>query len=87
MSGGTTFKSTFCGHSVTTLDFNSTNGNRRSQAATVINEHIASLHLRTSVPTKLGGRGNAVAGRSPLTPRWFLLLETDQVRKGGCLYD
>jgi hypothetical protein len=58
MNGGTTFKCTFCERSVTTLDFNSTNGNRRAQAATVINQHAALLHLRTtSVPTKLGGRG------------------------------
>jgi hypothetical protein len=33
MNGGTTFKCTYCEHSVTTLDFNSTNGNRRMQAA------------------------------------------------------
>jgi hypothetical protein len=57
MNGGTTFKCTFCEHSVTTLDFNNTNGNRRTQAATVINQHAAALHLRASVPVKLGGRG------------------------------
>jgi hypothetical protein len=57
MKGGTTFKCTFCEHSVTTLDFNNTKGNRRTQAATVINQHAALLHLRTSLPTKLGGRG------------------------------
>jgi hypothetical protein len=33
-------------HSITTLDFNSTNGNRRTQAAAVINEHAAVLHSR-----------------------------------------
>jgi hypothetical protein len=69
MSGGTTFKCNFCKHSVTTLDFNSTNGNRRTQAAAMINQHAASLHLRT-VPTKLGGPGNAVAGPSFPTVRW-----------------
>jgi hypothetical protein len=57
MNGGTTFKCTFCEHSVTTLDFSSTNGNRRTQAAAVINEHAAVLHLRASAPVKLGGRG------------------------------
>jgi hypothetical protein len=57
MNGGTTFTCTFCEHSVTTLDFNSMNGNRRTQAAAVINQHAASLHLRASVPAKLGGRG------------------------------
>jgi hypothetical protein len=69
MSGGTKFKCTFCKHSVTTLDFNSTNGNRRTQAAAMINRHAASLHLPT-VPTKLGGPVNPVAVRSPLTVRW-----------------
>jgi len=57
MNGGTTFKCTFCELSVTTLDFNSMNGNRRTQAAAVINQHAASLHLRTPVLAKLGGRG------------------------------
>jgi hypothetical protein len=57
MNGGITFKCTFCEHSVTTLDYNSANGNRRTQAAAVINQHAALLHLRTSVPTKAGGRG------------------------------
>jgi len=52
MNGGTTFKCTFCEHSVTTLDFNSTNGNRRTQAAAMINQH-----LRASAAIKLGGRG------------------------------
>ena len=57
MNGGTTFKCTFCEHSVTTLDFNNINGNRRTQAAAAINQHAASLHVRTWVPIKLGGRG------------------------------
>jgi hypothetical protein len=57
INGGTTFKCTFCEHSVNTLDFDSVNGNRRTQAATLINQHAASLHLRTLVPTKLGSRG------------------------------
>jgi hypothetical protein len=57
MNGGTTFKCAFCEHSVTTLDFNNANGNRRTQAAAEINHHAASLHLRASMPTKLGARG------------------------------
>jgi hypothetical protein len=57
MNGGTTFKCTFCEHSVTTLDFNSMNGNRRTQAAAVINQHVSSLHVRTLAPIKLGSRG------------------------------
>jgi len=68
ISGGTRFKRTFCKHRVTTVDFNSTNGKRRTQAAAMINQHAASLHLRT-VPTKLGDHGNAVALCSPLTVR------------------
>src|ERR1700719_71100 len=58
MNGGTTFKCTFCEHRVTTLDFKSTDGNRRTQAAAGINQHALLLHLRTmSVPAKQGGRG------------------------------
>jgi len=57
LNGGTTFKCTLCEHSVSTLDFDSTNGNRRTQAAAVINQHAASLHIRALAPTKLGGRG------------------------------
>jgi hypothetical protein len=57
VSGGTTFTCTFCEHSVTTLDFNNTGGNRRTQAAAAINQHAASLHVRPWVPAKLGGRG------------------------------
>ena len=57
MNGGTTFKCTFCEHSVTTLDFDHTNGNRRTQAATMINQHAASSHLKTLVPIKLATRG------------------------------
>jgi hypothetical protein len=57
MNGGTTFTCTFCEHSVTTLDFDIINGNRRTQAAALINQHAASLHVRTIVSTKLGSRG------------------------------
>ena len=57
VNGGTTFTCTFCEHSVTTLDFTNTTGNRRTQAAAAINQHAASLHVRAWVPAKLGVRG------------------------------
>jgi hypothetical protein len=56
MNGATTFTCTFCEHSVTTLDFSSANGNRRTQAAAVINQHAASSHLPLTLPGKLVGR-------------------------------
>ena len=56
-NGGTRFACAFCEFSVTTHDFNSTNGNRRTQAAAMINQHVASLHLQASVAPKLGSRG------------------------------
>lgn len=48
-----------CEHTVTTLNFNSVIGNRRTQAATAMNQHAAELHLpsHTPPPTKMGGRG------------------------------
>jgi hypothetical protein len=58
MNGGTTFTCTFCEHSVTTLDFQIANGNRRTQAAAGINQHALILHLGTmSVPAKQGSHG------------------------------
>lgn len=59
MNGGTTFKCALCEHTVTTLDYNSLEGNRRTQAATAMNRHAAGLHFpsRTVVPAKMGGRG------------------------------
>ncbi len=45
-SGGTIFTCAFCPHSVNTLDFDSEDGNRRTQAATVINQHLAQSHSR-----------------------------------------
>jgi hypothetical protein len=57
LNGGTTFKCTFCEHTVTTLDFSNANGNRRTQAAAMINQHAALTHVRASIPAKLGGRG------------------------------
>jgi len=57
-NGGNTFKCTSCEHSITTLNFSSTNGNRRTQAAKAMNQHALELHsLGTSAPTKLGSRG------------------------------
>jgi hypothetical protein len=59
MNGGTTFKCTLCEHTVTTLTFNSAVGNRRTQAATAMNQHAALLHLSSPIaaPTKTGDRG------------------------------
>lgn len=59
MNGGTTFKCSLCEHTVTTLNFNSVIGNRRTQAATAMNQHAAELHLpsHTLPPIKMGGRG------------------------------
>jgi hypothetical protein len=51
MNGGTTFKCTFCDHRVTTLDFQIANGNRRTQAAAEINQHVALSHSRASRTT------------------------------------
>ena len=59
MNGGTTFKCCSCEHTVTTLDFNSIIGNRRTQAATAMNQHAAASHLPSHAPApmKMGGRG------------------------------
>ena len=59
MNGGTTFKCSLCEHTVTTLNFNSTIGNRRTQAATAMNQHAAASHLpsHTAGTAKMGGRG------------------------------
>jgi len=59
MNGGITFKCVSCGHSVSTLDFNSADGNRRTQAAKAMNQHSAESHLptpRTLSPTYPGSR-------------------------------
>jgi hypothetical protein len=60
MNGGTTFKCISCEHTVTTLDFDSTGGNRRTQAAKVMNQHAAVTHVHpfgSPVHTKQGSRG------------------------------
>jgi hypothetical protein len=59
MNGGITFKCSLCEHTVTTLNFNSVIGNRRTQAATAMNQHAATLHFSHQVParSKSGGHG------------------------------
>jgi hypothetical protein len=59
MNGGTTFSCALCPHTVTTLDYNSSAGNRRTQAATAMNQHANALHFstRAAAPIKMGGRG------------------------------
>jgi hypothetical protein len=60
MDGGILFKCAFCEHTVTTLAFDSTRGNRRTQAAAVMNQHAAESHLpsgQMAVAAKLGSRG------------------------------
>jgi DNA-binding response OmpR family regulator len=44
VKGGTTFTCSFCEHSVTTLGFNNSNGNRRTQAVAAMNEHVSLFH-------------------------------------------
>ena len=41
---GIAFKCVQCEYSVTTLDFQSKDGNTRTQAATAVNEHSVSVH-------------------------------------------
>ena len=50
MPGRTIFKCLMCPHNVTTVDFNSVMGNRRTQAASAMNKHAFSSH-----PDKLRG--------------------------------
>ena len=60
LSGGITFKCIFCEHSVTTQDFDSLKGNRRTQAASEMNQHAGELHfaqLQTAARMKSGSRG------------------------------
>lgn len=44
MPGRTIFKCLFCNHNVATVDFDSTMGNRRTQAAAAMNVHAAAEH-------------------------------------------
>ncbi len=54
LNGRTLFRLYLCEHSVTTLDFQSKDGNRRTQAATAINQHVATSHSR---PMPFSARG------------------------------
>jgi hypothetical protein len=59
LRGSINFKCAFCEHSVTTQDFDSLKGNRRTQAAAVMNQHALDLHVKprqTSLGTmRIGG--------------------------------
>ena len=44
MDGGFAFKCTYCEYCVTTLNLDSLRGNRRTQAATIMNRHAALSH-------------------------------------------
>jgi len=44
IKGGMKFTCTRCAHHVSTLDFDSRDGNLRTQAATAINLHATSVH-------------------------------------------
>lgn len=44
IEGGIAFKCEQCEYRVTTLDFQSKDGNPRTQAATAVNEHAVSVH-------------------------------------------
>jgi len=60
LNGGITFQCTVCEFTVHTLDFDHTKGNRRTQAAAAVNQHVRELHpprLRLDVPVRPVGRG------------------------------
>jgi hypothetical protein len=60
MNGSVTFKCIFCEHTVTTLHFDNASGNRRTQAASVMNQHARALHfsqMRITEMAKSGSRG------------------------------
>jgi len=60
LNGAIIFKCIFCKHSVATVEFDGTKGNRRTQAATAIHQHVKELHLsqlRTSALLKPGNHG------------------------------
>jgi len=60
----TKVKCIFSEGSVTVLEVNSVNGNRRMQAAAAIGQYAISLNLRTPLLITLVGRSNSVAGGS-----------------------
>ena len=51
MNGGITFKCVSCEHRVSTLEFDTAKGNRRTQAAQAMNQHSAEAHSGASRPT------------------------------------
>jgi len=53
MNGGITFKCVTCAHSVSTLDYDTANGNRRTQAAKAMNQHSVESHVPASRPASL----------------------------------
>ena len=69
MNGGFTFKCAYCDHCITTLNLDSLHGNRRTQAATIMNQHAALSHVGKLNPTRLG-RGSM----RPLEPQQGLYL-------------
>jgi hypothetical protein len=48
--GVTIFECTSCEHTVTTLDFDKSKGNTRTQAATALNQHAILEHRQKRVP-------------------------------------
>jgi len=44
IKGGTAFQCQSCEYRITTLDFDSKDGNCRTQAATAMNQHAAAVH-------------------------------------------
>jgi hypothetical protein len=58
LTGGTKFQCIFCEHTVNTQDFDSAKGNRRTQAAAVINRHALDVHMKRLTPygtMRIGG--------------------------------
>ena len=53
IKGGMKFTCTRCPHCVCTFEFDPSNGNRRTQAATAINQHAAQVHHEPVMFTSL----------------------------------
>jgi len=58
MNGGIEFKCPFCKFSVNTVDLKNTTGNRRTQAAAVMNEHATEFHFAFLRP--VSGRSKSI---------------------------
>lgn len=59
-NGGISFQCTLCEFTVHTLDLDPEKGNRRTQAAAVVNRHVKELHpvrLRMDSAGRVAGRG------------------------------